>query len=400
MFFKYKAKNKQGLTITGFIEANNNKQAISLLRSQSVYVLSLRPVGSSIFSEIRLRFNKISFTNIVHFTRQLSTMINAGLSLTSSLKILTLQSSNPAFVNLIKIILKDIESGSSFTRALEKYPQYFSSLYTSLIRTGEVSGQFPQVLERLSENLEKQREFKQKITSAMIYPIIIISGMIVIMFIMMTFVVPKLIDIYKNFDAKLPWNTLLLIAISNLFVKFWWLMIIIAIISIIFFRRWKKTRVGGLLIDNIIFKIPIIGTLYQQITLTELTRTLGILVGTGIPIIEGLNIVSQSVGSPVYRNDLIELTEKVEKGQPIGVQISQNPHFPPIAGQMMTVGEETGKLDETLSKLASYFEIESEYTIKNLTTAMEPLIMIILGLGVGFMIISVILPIYNLTQSL
>lgn len=400
MFFKYKGKKSTGQVQSGLVEANAEKQAINTLRGQGIYVITLKPVGNSIINQFGTSIKRVSFTDVVHFTRQLATMVNAGLSLTGGLHILTLQASNPAFKKVINDMLKDIEGGLSFSKALEKYPQYFSFIYISLVRSGEVSGKLPEVLERLAINLEKEREFRQKVTSALIYPVIILIGMVVIMFVMMTLVIPKLTEIYTSFDADLPLNTRILIATSNFFVKFWWLMIIIMAVGIVVFRYWKRTRTGAIVIDNIMLSLPVWGNLYKQIVLTEFTRTLGVLVGAGIPILEGLNIVTSSLASAVYREDLEKIKQQVEKGFPVGLPISQNPRFPPILGQMVTVGEETGKMDETLLKLAGFFEQESEYGIKNLTTAMEPLIMVILGVGVGYMIISIILPIYNLTQKL
>ncbi len=400
MFFKYKAIKNDGKPIKGLVEANSQKAAFNTLRSQSLFVTSLNPIGTSFFTNLNVKLKKISFTDIVHFTRQLSTMINAGLSLANSLNILTLQSSNPAFKTVIINILKDVEGGLPFSKALEKYPQHFSNIYISLVRSGEASGKLPDVLDRLAINLEKEREFKQKIKSALIYPIIIIIGMVGVMFIMMTFVIPKLTEIYKSFDAELPLNTLILIFISDIFVKYWWLMIILGIVGFFAFRAWQKTKTGALILDKISLNLPIWGELYKEIVLTEFTRTLGVLVGAGIPIIEALGIVTTSMASATYRNDLSQISQQVEKGLPLGVPMSQNPRFPPLLGQMVTVGEETGKMDETLLKLATFFETESEYGIKNLTAAMEPLIMVILGIGVGFIIISIILPIYNLTQSL
>lgn len=400
MFFKYKGKKNSGAPMSGVVEANGEKQAVITLRGQGVYVTSLSPLGNSYITQLTSSFKRVSFTDVVHFTRQLATMITAGLSLTTGLNILTLQSANPGFKKIITNILKDVEGGLPFSKALEKYPQYFTFIYISLIKSGEVSGKLPEVLERLAINLEKEREFRQKVTSALIYPVIILVGMVVIMFIMMVLVIPKLTEIYKSFDAELPLNTRILIATSDFFVKFWWLMIIMMAVGIIAFRAWKKTKTGGLIIDRVMLNLPVWGSLHKQIVLTEFTRTLGVLAGAGIPILEGLQIVSTSIASAVYREDLEKITQQVEKGFPIGVPISQNPHFPPILGQMVTVGEETGKMDETLLKLAGFFEQESEYGIKNLTTAMEPLIMVILGVGVGYMIISIILPIYNLTQKL
>lgn len=400
MFFRYKCKNKtKGDIVTGLVEAASDKQAVTLLRSQGFFVISLSAVTPSLFSQLSLRFSRVSFNDIVHFTQQLSTMITAGLSLTESLNILKVQTTNAAFSKIISEILKEVEGGASFSQALEKYPQYFSQIYVSLLKAGEASGKLQTVLERLASNMEKQREFRSKTRGALVYPVIILIAMVVVIFIMMTFVVPKLTDLYKDFGTELPPTTKLLMFISSFFVHFWWLLIILIWGGIILFRAWKKTPIGARMLDHFLFQLPIWGNLKKQIVLTEFTRTLAILASAGIPILESLEIVGGAVNSVVYQDDLKEVAKQVEKGFPLGLPISQNPRFPPILGQMVTVGEETGKLDETLNKLSNFFEAESEQGIKTLTTAMEPLIMVVLGVGVGFVVISILMPIYNLTSQ-
>lgn len=400
MFFRYKCKNKtKGDIVTGLVEAASDKQAVTLLRSQGFFVISLSAVTPSLFSQLSLRFSRVSFNDIVHFTQQLSTMITAGLSLTESLNILKVQTTNAAFSKIIAEILKEVEGGASFSQALEKYPQYFSQIYVSLLKAGEASGKLQTVLERLASNMEKQREFRSKTRGALVYPVIILIAMVVVIFIMMTFVVPKLTDLYKDFGTELPPTTKLLMFISSFFVHFWWLLILLIWGGIILFRAWKKTPIGARMLDHFLFQLPIWGNLKKQIVLTEFTRTLAILASAGIPILESLEIVGGAVNSVVYQDDLKEVAKQVEKGFPLGLPISQNPRFPPILGQMVTVGEETGKLDETLNKLSNFFEAESEQGIKTLTTAMEPLIMVVLGVGVGFVVISILMPIYNLTSQ-
>lgn len=326
-------------------------------------------------------------------------MLTAGLTLTDSLNILKLQATNPAFGKVVSGMLKEIEGGLSFSKALGKYPEHFSAIYISLVQAGEASGKLQEVFARLASNLEKQREFRTKTKGALIYPAIILIGMIVVVFIMMTVVVPRLTDLYKDFGTELPPTTQLLIAVSEFFVRFWWLLIIMLWGGFVAWRSWKKTPIGARMWDRFILDLPIWGNLKKQLVLTEFSRTLGILAGSGIPILQSLEIVGGAVDSVTYQNDLKEVAKQVEKGYPLGIPISQNPDFPPILGQMISVGEETGKLDETLLKISTFFEAEAEQGIKTLTTAMEPLIMVVLGVGVGFIVISILMPIYNLTNQ-
>ncbi|MBI2029456.1 type II secretion system F family protein [Candidatus Gottesmanbacteria bacterium] len=399
MLFKYKAKNKNGEFLSGLVDATSDKQAAVLLRGQGLFIISLIGQEPSIFSQLTIKFSRVSFNDIVTFTQQLSTMLTAGLTLTDSLNILKLQATNPAFGKVVSGMLKEIEGGLSFSKALGKYPEHFSAIYISLVQAGEASGKLQEVFARLASNLEKQREFRTKTKGALIYPAIILIGMIVVVFIMMTVVVPRLTDLYKDFGTELPPTTQLLIAVSEFFVRFWWLLIIMLWGGFVAWRSWKKTPIGARMWDRFILDLPIWGNLKKQLVLTEFSRTLGILAGSGIPILQSLEIVGGAVDSVTYQNDLKEVAKQVEKGYPLGIPISQNPDFPPILGQMISVGEETGKLDETLLKISTFFEAEAEQGIKTLTTAMEPLIMVVLGVGVGFIVISILMPIYNLTNQ-
>jgi len=216
---------------------------------------------------------------------------------------------------------------------------------------------------------------------------------------MMIFVIPKLLSLYQEFQAKLPTPTRILISISNFMVKFWWMMLVGAMAGFYVLRGFGKTPLGRKKIDGLFLSLPIFGNLQKQIIMTEMTRTLGLLVAAGIPIVDAINIVSEGVGNSIIEQELKEAARQVEKGLPLASVLSVYEEFPPIVSQMISVGEETGKVDEVLTKLSHYFESESEQMVKGLTTAIEPLIMIVLGLGVGFLIIAVILPIYNLTTQ-
>ncbi len=399
-FFKYKVRDQKGGFTSGMVEARSDKDAASLLRDQGLLVIELGPAGAELsWASLTAPLQRVSFGDIVTFTRQLSTMVTAGLTITESLSLLRSQTPNQAFAKVLDQILHDIEAGNNLASALEKHPDNFSRIYVSLVRAGEAGGMLDKVLARLADNLEKQREFNGKTKGAMVYPAMIVLGMVIVAFIMMTMVVPKLTGLYKDFGIQLPLATRILIATSDFFVAFWWLIIIAAVGAVIGFQAWKKTPVGIRILDTLVLRLPIWGNLKKEIILVEFTRTLGLLVGAGLPILEALNIVSDSLDNVVYRDGIKEAALKVEKGFPLGVPLAQNPNFPPILGQMTKVGEETGKLDESLLKLSHYFETESEQLVRGLTTAIEPLIMIVLGLGVGFLVLAVVMPIYQLTEA-
>ncbi len=398
--FRYKARDQSGKIVTGIVEAPNESSASKLLHEKGFLVIVLRESQeSTVQSSAIAKLKKVGFGEIVNFTRQLATMVVAGLSLPESLTILRSQTTNSTFAAVLLDIENQIIGGGNLADSLSKYPKYFSAIYVALIRAGESSGQLEAVLTRLADSLESQREFRSKVQGAMIYPVIILIGMTVVVGVMMTVVVPKMTDLYKDFGVSLPATTQLLISVSNVFVKFWWLMILFAVGGAAAFRKWRTTPLGELLVDTTLLRLPLFGELQKKVTMVEFTRTLAMLTASGIHLLDGLRILKDSLGNVLFRNAIGDIAKKVEKGFPLGETFSQYNMFPPIVGQMIKVGEETGKLDDTLMKVSTYFESESSQLVKGLTTAIEPIIMVILGVGVGFIVISVITPIYSLTSQ-
>lgn len=399
--FEYKARTNDNKLISGLVDAPTQQTAIQLLHNKGLFVTTIRMSRETItLAAIEQYFKRISFNEIVNFTRQMSTMITAGLSLPDAMVILRNQTTNQVFVDVLLDLEHQIVGGGNLADALARYPKYFPSTYIALVRAGESSGTLDAVMGRLADTMESQRDFRSKVRGAMIYPVIIIIGMIAVIFVMMTVVVPKLTDLYKDMNIQLPWTTQLLISVSSFFVHYWWAMILGGIGLVWGFRKWRVTDTGVHVIDTIILKLPVFGDLTKKIILVEFTRTLSLLISSGIHILEGLQILKNSLGNVLFRDAITEIAKKVEKGFPLGDTFTQYPVFPPIVAQMMKVGEETGKLDDTLMKLSRYFESESETLVKGLTTAIEPIIMVILGVGVGFIVISVITPIYNLTSQI
>lgn len=397
--FEYKAKDNQGKTIKGIIEAKDEKQASKILREKSLLLISLRPQRKSLIGNIQGGiFQRVSLSDKVNFTRQLSTMMNAGLRVTEALEILEVQAS-PAMGRVIGEILREVEGGSNLASALEKYPEVFDRVYVALVRAGEMAGVLDKTLTRLADNLENQKEFQSKVKGALIYPAIVLLGMAAVMVIMILFVIPQMVVIYEEFEADLPIYTKILIAISKFATKFWWLGLFLAGGLIFGWRILNKNPQFRKQFDRILFKIPIIGPLNQKIMLTEFTRTLGLLAGTGVLIVDALQIARYSFKSPLFEEAINKASQEVEKGLPLATALARTEVFPPILPQMVAVGEETGKIDEVLAKVSAYFEQEAATAVKALTTAIEPIIMIVLGVGVGFLVFSVIMPIYNLLSQ-
>lgn len=396
--FFYKAKDLKGEMKNGEIESSDVRSAVAILRRKGLIVISVSENKKSSTLFFLKWFNRVSFGDLVNMTRQLATMVGAGLILSDALDILSEQEVNKTLKQALVEISNDVKSGITLSQALVKHPDIFPLLYVNLVKSGEASGKLDDVLLRMADSLEKEREFKSRVKGAMIYPVLVITMMFAVMLVMMIFVIPKLTALYSQSSIELPLPTQILIGASDVLVNYWWLLLAGIIGFIIGFRRWVATVNGAQIYDKLILKVPIIGKLIINITMTDFTRTLGLLIGAGIPLLESIEIVGDITSNTQYKNALNEAYSGVSRGLPFSTLLAST-IFPRIVPQMVKVGEETGKVDEIFLKLAGFFESESDHMVKNLTTAIEPLVLIILGIGVGFLVISIILPIYKLTTS-
>jgi type IV pilus assembly protein PilC len=398
MLFQYKAL-KNGAIVEKKIDASSQEVVIDYLQKNDYFPISVKEINDKKINILDSLTNKVDFNDIVDFTRQVALMLNAGLTLIDSLEILKKQTNKIILKKMIEEISIKIKGGSSFSVALLDYKNIFSKLYISLVKSGEASGKLGEILLRLADNLEKEREFKSKLKGALVYPAIVIIGMFVVMFIMVTFVLPKLLGLYKDFNVELPFSTKILIAISNFSTQFWPLILVIIFVASYFIKKYLATKAGKNNFDQFTLKLPVFGKIIAVSALVESTRTLAILIASGISILDALSIVVDATENAVYQQAFLTVSHKVEKGLSMGTAFEQEEIFPPILVQMTQVGEQTGKLDDTLFRLSKYFEMQSEMATKTMTTLIEPAILVVLGVGVGFLVMSVITPIYNLTNS-
>ncbi len=396
--FNYRIIDDTSKQITGVVEANNLTQAAAILRGKKLTIISLRELRGNAFEELLSGIEKPKFGEVTNFTRQISTMIVSGLPLVEALRILREQS-KPKMASIIDKVLTEVEAGSSLGSALEKSEGTFDNIYIALVKAGESAGLLDQVMGKMADTLDKQHDFRNKTKGALIYPSIVAVGMVLVAVIMMVFVVPKMTQMYKDFGAKLPVPTMILIGTSDFMVHYWYLLFGGLAAGYIFFRRWSKTAVGSLIMEQFVFKVPIWGQLRKDVILAELTRTMGLLSSAAIPILDGLRIVADTLGSQIYGDQVRRTANRVEKGSTFADAIASVSDFPPILSQMIAVGEQTGKVDQILTRLADFYESETELKVKALTTAIEPLMMVIMGIGVGFLVMAVIMPIYQLTSQ-
>lgn len=398
--YRYTTKDYEGKYHKGEIESANESQAANLLRKKKLIVLSLKERNPGNQTPWEKLFNRVAFSDVVVMTRQFATMIQSGLVLTDSLDILKDQQTNPYFKSVLEKISNDVKGGIDFASSLEKYPDVFPSIYSKLVRAGQASGKLDTILLELAENMEKERAFNSKIRGAMIYPIVVVGMMAAVMLIMVFFVMPKMLSLYQDSGVELPLPTKILIAITDFSLNYWWLVLLIIVVVVISFKKYISTPAGRLNIDTLILKLPIIGRITTLVILSNFTRTFALLISSGLSILATIKIVSDISGNLVYKNGFDTIYRGVERGLPFSDQILALDYFPKIVGQMAKTGEETGKLDEVMSKIADYFQSETDESLKNVTTLIEPIVIVMLGLGVAFLVISIILPIYQLTTSI
>lgn len=399
MKLRYKAATKEGKLSQGLLDARDINEAAGYLRARKLIPIQITKVNNQFWNNLPM-FGGVKNSDLVLFTRQLSSMLASGLTLMRSLEILKDQIQNPNMTEIITTVINDVQEGKTLAQAIEKHPKVFSPIYISIIKAGEQSGLLDKVLSRLADNLEKQAKLKSTIRSALMYPAIVVILMVVVMVVMMVFVMPQLAVLYKNLNVTLPLPTQIVIGISDFVTTFWPIVLGISALAVFGFRRWSKTTDGILIIDTLILKMPVFGNLISKTILAEFSRTFGLLVGTGTLVVEALLETSGTTGNINYKNAIVAVSKQVEKGVTIGDAMSYSPLFPPLLIQLVKIGEQTGKVDETLTKASEYFEREVDGAVKGLTTAMEPFIMIALGIGVAFLIISIITPIYSLISSI
>ena len=388
--FLWEGKNKDGKLVRGEIRA----------ASESVVQARLRRQGISNTKVKKVRFksgSKVTEKDIALFTRQLATMMKSGVPLLQAFDIVGRGHSNPTVGKLLLDIKADVETGSSLSQAFRKFPLYFDTLYCNLVSAGEQAGILDTLLDRLATYKEKILGIKSKIKSALFYPISIIVVSIVITAVIMIFVIPAFKDVFKNFGADLPAPTLMVIAISDFFVAYWWL--IFGIIGgglYAFFESWKRTEKIQMAMDRLLLRMPIFGEIIRKAVIARWTRTVATMFAAGVPLVESLDSVGGAAGNYVYKAATRQIQSEVSTGTSLTVSMQNSNVFPNMVTQMVAIGEESGALDSMLSKVADFFEQEVDDAVDAMSSLMEPIIMVILGTLIGGMVVAMYLPIFKL----
>jgi type IV pilus assembly protein PilC len=393
--FTWEGKTRQGAIQKGELAANSKEEVFALLRKQNILPINV----SAKPKEIKLKFGapKVTDKDIVILTRQLATMIDAGLPLVQCLDILGSQTENQTLAKIVTQVRSDVESGSTFADALKKHPKVFDNLYVNMVAAGEAGGILDTILQRLAAYMEKFAKIKKQIKSAMVYPSVILFVAVSVVALLMVVVVPMLGSMFAESGQLLPLPTRIVMAISN-FLKGWGgLILLVSIIGFfIAFAQWRKTEKGLRITDALALKVPVMGDLIRKVAVAKFTRTLGTLLSSGVPILEGLLIVARTAGNKIVEESIVSTRQSVSEGKTLAEPLSKFAVFPPMVNQMIAVGEATGALDNMLTKIADFYDDEVDGAVATLTSMLEPILMIFLGTTVGFVIVAMYMPIFQM----
>ncbi len=392
--YKWEGKTLRGEKRKGEMEAPDEGSVRTHLRQQNVIPTKVVAKGK----EVSFSFGKqkVKQKDVAIFTRQLATMIDAGLPLVQSLDILSMQQENKTFKEVLKNIKESVEGGSTFAGALGKHPKTFDELYVNLVVAGEEGGILDNVLNRLAIYIEKAEALKKKVKSAMVYPSTIVGVAIIVVAILLIFVIPVFAKIFSSMGHTLPLPTLIVIGISNLLKKYILLVIVALVVLLYMLKRYYGTEKGKFAVDNLILKSPVFGMLFRKVAVARFSRTLSTLITSGVPILDGLTITSKTAGNKPIEYAIMKARTSISEGETIAEPLARGEVFPPMVTQMIAVGESTGSLDSMLSKIADFYEEEVDVAVGTLTSLLEPLLMVFLGVTVGGVVIAMYLPIFKI----
>jgi type IV pilus assembly protein PilC len=396
--FTYTARALNGDLKTATIDAPNRDEVVAQLRKQRLNVVKIDEAKAAA-NTTKKKAGKISMRDIVIFTRQFSTMINAGLPLVQALDILAKQSENKALKDVTLAVVFDVESGHTVADALRKHPKAFTELYVNMVAAGEAGGILDTILMRLATFMEKNDALVRKVKGAMIYPGVIMSVAAIAICVLLIFVIPTFERMFASVGLALPLPTRVVIGMSKFLTSYWWAVIAAAVGGFQFFKRYYATPDGKLAIDRLMLKAPVLGDVLRKSAVSRFTRTLGTLIGSGVSILDGLEITAKTSGNRVIQDAIMESRASIAGGETISAPLQKSAVFPPMVISMIAVGEQTGGLDEMLSKIADFYDEEVDAAVSGLLAMMEPLMIVFLGVVVGGMVVAMYLPIFDMINA-
>jgi type IV pilus assembly protein PilC len=398
--YKWVAETRKGRVLKGELEATDERIARLQLKRRNLNVKKLKAKPKDLFENVAFMQPKVTRKDVVIFTRQFSTMIDAGLPLVQGLTVLTEQADNKTFKNILKGITKDVEGGSTLAEALKKHPKVFDDLYVNLVAAGEVGGVLDTVLQRLASYIEKAEKLRSKIKGAMIYPAVVVAIAIVVLSVILIFVIPVFEEMFKSVGSALPLPTQFVVDLSR-FVKSNVHYLIGAFILLgVLFRFYRRSVGGRKRTDALLLKLPVFGPLLKKVAVARFTRTLSTMISSGVPILDALEIVAKTSGNVILEEVIYEVRASIAEGQTIAEPLSETGIFPAMVVQMISVGEATGALDTMLEKIADFYDDEVDAAVEALTSMLEPLLMVFLGGTIGGMVVAMYLPIFKMAAAL
>jgi type IV pilus assembly protein PilC len=398
--YTWVALTRRGRTLKGDIEAVDETIALSQLKRRRLTVKKIKPKPKDLFENVAFMQPKVTNKDIVIFTRQFSTMIDAGLPLVQGLNILADQSENSTFKKILKEVTRDVEGGATLAEALNKHPKVFDNLFVNLVAAGEVGGILDTILQRLATYIEKAEKLKSQIKGAMTYPIVVVSVAILVIAVILIFVIPVFQEMFEGFGKSLPIPTQIVVAMSDFMKANIHYMIGGLIVFIFLFKKYGDTPRGRKQIDTIALKLPIFGPLLKKVAVARFTRTLGTMISSGVPILDALEVTAKTSGNVVLEEVIFEVRSSIAEGQTISEPLAETDIFPGMVIQMISVGEATGALDTMLEKIADFYDDEVDTAVDALTSMLEPLLMVFLGGSIGGLVIAMYLPIFQLAGAI
>lgn len=397
--FTYKARNWDGKIVSSEMEGESKEVCIAKLREKGYFVTNIQEKKSSGGFQFTFYERGISAQEVSIFARQFATMIGSGVPLVRCLSILQSQAENPTFKKVIAQIRSDVEGGATFSKSLEKHPRVFTDLFCSLVKAGEIGGILDQILERLADYLESSEDLKGKVKGALTYPIVVftIAGLVVIALVM--FVLPQFKDIFDGMNVELPMITQMLLSFSDFMIA-WWFIIIPTIFAIpVLIFNFFTTKTGRRIYDTNILRMPAFGIMMRKVAVAKFTRTLGTLIASGVPILQALEVTAQTAGNVVIADAVDKTRISIREGESIADPLKNSGVFPPMVVQMIAVGEETGELDKMLSKIADFYDQEVDTAVKGLTSVIEPIVIVFMGIIIGGIVLAVFMPMLKLANA-
>jgi len=400
--YQWEGRSRNGSSQKGVMEAPNQAVVEAQLKRFGFSAVTIKEQGKGLSMELKLPgfgSKKVTTKEIVIFTRQFATMIDSGLPLVQCLEILSSQQENKTFKDVLLKVKESVESGSTFADALAKHPKVFDNLFVSLVAAGEVGGILDTILSRLAAYTEKAMKLTKQIKGAMVYPATVMSIAVIVVGVIMVFVIPTFAKMFADFGGDLPGPTKLVIALSNFLVKYL-VVIIAAVFALIFlFKKYYATNKGRKTVDRLALRAPVVGDLIRKVAVAKFTRTLGTLVSSGVPILDGLDIVARTAGNKIVEEAIMHVRQSISEGKTIAEPLQQSGVFPPMVVQMIAVGEATGAMDAMLSKIADFYDDEVDSAVGAMTAMLEPMLMVFLGVVVGGLVIAMYLPIFKIAGT-